>query len=328
MRIAVFGLGAVGGFMAARLAAAGHQVSAVARGTTLAALRDKGLTLRLKGDDINVRIAASDRPADLGTQDLVLSTAKATAPGALAAGVAPLLGPSTPVIFAQNGIPWWYGIGLSAGRPAPPDLSFLDPDGALRRSIAPERIIGAVIQSSNEMVEPGVVVNESPTNNALLVGEADDSISERIRELRSVLVASGIGSPETPDIRQAIWRKLMINLSASVLCLITGRRLPIVKEDAAIGDLFERVAGDAIAVATAHGIDVSNFKPAEFRKGPQNHMPSIRQDYDRGRPMEIDAIVLAPQRFARAAGLDTPSLDAIAAIARRMAIERGLYPGS
>lgn len=325
MRIAIFGLGAVGGFLAARLASAGHDVSAVARGTTLTALRSGDLTLRIAGETVSARVTASDRPADLGPQDLVISTAKATAPAVLAKGLVPLLGRDTAVVFAQNGIPWWYDIGLSPSRPRPPDLGHLDPGGALRRAIAPERIIGAVIQSSNEMVEPGVVQNESPKNNALLVGEADDRQTPRIAMLREMLEAARIGSPAVPDIRLAMWRKLMVNASASVLSLITGRRLPIVKEDPYIGDLFERAARDVIAAAGAHGIDLSGFDPVAFRQGPQNHMPSIRQDYDRGRSMEIDAIVMAPGLFARAAGVETPSLDAIAAIARRMAIERGLY---
>lgn len=325
MRIAVFGLGAVGGFMAARLASAGHEVSAVARGKALLALREHGLTLRVGDETERVRIKVSDNASDLGAQDVVLSTAKATAPSVLAKGLAPLLGNDTTVIFAQNGIPWWYNIGLSSSRPRPPDLTHLDPEGALHATIAPERIIGAVIQSSNEMVEPGIVQNASPASNALMIGEIDDRQSSRITTLREMLEAARIGSPVVPDIRLALWRKLMVNASASVLCLITGSRLPIVKDDVYIGDLFERVARDVIAAAKAHGIDLSGFDPAQFRKGPQNHMPSIRQDYDRGRSMEIDAIVMAPGLFARAAGIDTPSLDAVASIARRMAIERGLY---
>lgn len=325
MRIAVFGLGAVGGFMAARLAAAGHDVAGVMRGPALAAIREKGLTLRMGEKQETVRIRASDDPATLGLHELVISTAKATAPAALAAGLTPLLGPETPVVFAQNGIPWWYAIGLPTSRPKPPDLSHLDPGGALHAAIAPQRIIGAVVMSSNEMVEPGVVQNETPTGNSLLIGEADDRQSPRIESLRAALIAAGIGSPVVPDIRTAIWRKLMINMSASVLCLITGRRLPIMRDDPRIAELFLRVAAEGKAIATAHGADVSAFDPATWRKSPQNHMPSIRQDYDRGRPMEIDAIVRAPQLFARAAGLDTPSLDAIAAIATRMAIDKGLY---
>ncbi len=328
MRIAVFGLGAIGGYVAARLAASGHEVSAVARGPTLAALREHGLTLRAGAETLRARIKVSERSSELGPQDLVISTAKATAPTSLAEGLAPLLGPQTAVVFAQNGIPWWYATGLAASRPRPPDLAHLDPQGTLRQLIASQRIVGAVIQSSNEMIEPGVVVNETPTNNALLVGEADDSDSARIASIRSTLVAAGIGSPVVPDIRQAIWRKLVVNMSASVLCLITGRRLPIVSDDDHIGTLFERVAREGIAIAAAHGVDVSSYDPTAFRKKrPQDHMPSIRQDYDRKRAMEIDAIVLAPQLFARAARLETPSLDAIAAIARRMAIERGLYSG-
>lgn len=327
MRIAVFGLGAVGGFIAARLAAAGHDVSGVMRGAALAAVQERGLTLHQGDRTETVRIRAADRPQALGPQELVISTAKATAPTALAEGLSPLLGRDTPVIFAQNGIPWWYATGLAASRPRPPDLGYLDPDGALGRAIAPERIVGAVIQSSNEMTEPGVVHNESPTSNALLIGEPDNRQGRRIEELRSTLIGAGIGSPVVPDIRQAIWRKLLVNATASVLCLITGRRLPIMREDAAIGALFVRAATEAKAVAIAHGIDVSAFNPASTMANLTNHMPSIRQDYDRSRAMEIDAIVRAPLLFARAAGIETPSLDAIAAIATRMAIDRDLYRG-
>jgi len=327
MRIAVFGLGAVGGYIAARLAAAGHQVAAVARGSTLEAIREHGLRLKVGGETLHVRLTASDRSSDLGPQDLVISTAKATAPTTLAEGLAPLIGRDTAVVFAQNGIPWWYAVGLPASLPRPPDLSHLDPDGALRRVVATDKIIGAVIQSSNEMVEPGLVVNATPARNAVLIGEANDRKTDRIVQLRNLLAEANIAAPEVSDIRQAIWRKLMINMSASVLCLITGQRLPIVRDDERIGELFGRVAREGIAIATAHGMDVSVFDPESLRRAPQDHMPSIRQDYDRRRPMEIDTIVRAPQLFARAAGLETPSLDAIAAIATRMAIDRGLYRG-
>jgi 2-dehydropantoate 2-reductase len=318
MRICVFGAGAVGGHIAVRLAGAGHDVSVIARGGTLAAIRANGLVLRAEGEEFHARVAASDRPSDLGAQDFVISTLKANALGALAVGVAPLLGPGTGIVFAQNGLPWWYDIGLARSRPAPPDLSRLDPGGALRKAIEPTRVIGAVIHSSNEVVAPGVIVNDSPLRNMIAAGEANDGDSTRIRELRAALAGSKIESSPVADIRQAIWRKLVINMTASILCLLTGHKATVLRDDEQIGDLFMRAIGEAMAVAQAHGIDVSDFDPQDFRSNPPDHLPSIRQDYERGRPLELESLLLTPVAFARAAGLDTPCLDAIAALAVRM----------
>src|SRR5215470_5200300 len=200
MRICIFGAGAVGSHFAVRLALAGHEVSCVMRGPHLAAVKANGLTLRVGDAKFNAKVRASDDPAALGPQDLVISTLKATGIASLASGLKPLLGPDTPVIIAQNGIPWWYDIGLPAGHPAPPDLAFLDPGGALRAAIPKERIIGGVIFSSNEVIEPGVVQNLSPDRNLLLIGECDDRASERIAKLRTLLEAAKIGSAPTAQI--------------------------------------------------------------------------------------------------------------------------------
>ena len=325
MRICIFGAGAVGGHFAVRLARAGHEVAVIARGDHLAAIRANGLTLRAGGDELHARVAATDRPADLGPQDFVLSTLKANALGALAAGVAPLLGPDTAIVFAQNGLPWWYDIGLGAHRP-PPDLGRLDPGGALRRAIAPRRVIGAVISSSNEVVAPGVIVNDTPRRNMLTVGEANDADSRRVADLRAALAAAGIESPAVTEIRLAIWRKLVINMTASILCLLTGHKATVVRDDERIGALFGRAIGEAIAVARAHGIALSDTIGENFRRDPPDHLPSIRQDYERGRPLELESLLLTPVAFARSAGLDTPVLDAIAALAVRMDADQGLRP--
>src|SRR3954454_6565557 len=173
MRICIFGAGAVGSHFAVRLALAGHDVSCVMRGPHLEAVKKNGLTLRVGNAEFKGNIRASDDPAALGTQDVVISTLKATGVAALATGLQPLLRDDTAVVFAQNGIPWWYDIGLSADHPPPPDLGFLDPGGRLRAAVAPERIIGGVIFSSNEIAAPGVAVNASPERNMLLVGECD-----------------------------------------------------------------------------------------------------------------------------------------------------------
>jgi 2-dehydropantoate 2-reductase len=170
MKICVFGMGAVGGHFAAKLAAAGHEVSVVARGANLDKVQQDEITLRSGDSVFSGRVTGSDNTADLGAQDVVISTLKANSLPALAAGISPLLGPDTPVVFAQNGMPWWYDLGLPPDRPKPPNLERLDPGGALRKAVARERVIGAIINSPNEVIEPGLVVHTNPKRNALLIG--------------------------------------------------------------------------------------------------------------------------------------------------------------
>src|SRR3954452_20019974 len=201
MRICIFGAGAVGSHFAVRLALAGHEVSCVMRGAHLEAVKAKGLTLRVGNAEFSARVRASDDPASLGPQDLVISTLKATNLSSLATGLPPLLRDDTAIVFAQNGIPWWYDIGLAADHPPAPDLAFLDPGGRLRAAIPKRRIIGGVIFSANEIVAPGVVANNSTDRNMLLIGECDDRASERIERLRAALVGAGILSPPEQRIR-------------------------------------------------------------------------------------------------------------------------------
>src|SRR3984957_7525876 len=161
MRICIFGAGAVGSHFAVRLALAGHDVACVMRGSHLAAVKANGLTLRVGDAEFSARVKASDDPAALGRQDLVISTLKANSLASLVTGLPPLLGDDTAIVFAQNGIPWWYDIGLAADHPPPPDLGFLDPGGRLRATVPMKRIIGGVIFSSNEVIAPGVAENLS-----------------------------------------------------------------------------------------------------------------------------------------------------------------------
>ncbi len=326
MRICVFGAGAIGGNFAARLAAAGTDVSVVVRGAHLEAIRANGLTLIAGDRKIVAKVRASDRPSERGRQDAVISTLKATSLPALADSVGPLLGPDTPVVFAQNGIPWWYGHGLSKARPPAPDLSRLDPDGALAKAVGLERTLGGAVTSPNHVLEPGVVVNEIPDRNTLWVGEIDDRQSPRVLELRKALIAAGIGSPATTDIRYDIWHKLMANLTGSAVCLILGQPATIQKTPM-INQLCRRAHAEALAVAAAHGV-VLDDSP-DVRYGPErvyfDHRPSILQDYDLGRPMEIESIVRAPVAFARTAGVATPTLDAIEAFSVTLATAKGLY---
>ena len=322
MRICIFGAGAVGSHFAVRLALAGHDVACVMRGPHLEAVKAKGLTLRVGDVELRANVQASDDPTVLDRQDLVISTLKATAVKGLAEGLPPLLGEDTPVVFAQNGIPWWYDVGLPGDHPPPPDLSFLDPGGRLHAVIPKRPIIVGVIVSSNEVVAPGVVQNLSPDRNRLMVGECDDASDERIAELRLTFEDAAIECPPVAQIREAIWSKLLTNMSLSVLCLLTGQTAKAVPDDPALQDVIPRLLEEANGIAQSYIPSVKRVT----RSGPApNHKPSILQDYELGRPMEIDALVRAPAAFAKAAGLSTPMLDLMAALAIQKARDKGLY---
>jgi 2-dehydropantoate 2-reductase len=323
MRLAVLGTGAVGGYIAARLFDSGADISVVARGATLKAIQSHGLVMEEGSERVVAKLRATDNATDIGPVDAVIVTVKATNSKALAASLAPLVSPETLVVFAQNGIPWWYGIGLAASRPRPPDLSAFDVDGKLAALVKPDQIIGGVIHSSNAMEEPGIVVNESVGSNTLHIGAADDSSSARIGELRAILTNARINSPPNSDIRQAIWRKLTINMTASILCLVTGQRATMIRDDERIAELYGKLTVEAQSIAAAHGITLSPADPEKFRLNAPDHLPSIRQDYDRGRTLEIDALVAAPLAFARSAGVAVPHVETLAAIAMRMARDRG-----
>ena len=319
LKLCIFGAGAVGGHFAARLAAAGNDVSVVARGPNLAAIRARGLLLHSGDKRIAGRVRASDNPAELGAQDFIIATLKATSLASFAQGVTPLLGPDSAVVFAQNGLPWWYAQGLSASRPRPPDLSRLDPGGVLARSIAPERVIGSVIFSANTVIEPGVISNATPENNCLSLGETDDRPSARLDALRAVLIGAGIDSPPIADIRTVVWHKLLLNLMSAVAAL-TGQPGKIMMADTEVSAVIHALIREGIAIGAAHGIALEPVMP-----NTSMHKPSILQDYEMGRPMEVEALLQAPLAFARVAGVAAPMLQVVAALVAHRAVAKGLY---
>jgi 2-dehydropantoate 2-reductase len=314
MRIGIFGAGAVGGHLAARLAASGHEVSVVARGAHLEAMRQGGVKLQ-HGDET---ICGSVRTEGIGVQDAVIVTLKANVLGAFAEAAAPLLGPDTAVVFAQNGIPWWYAN----------DMTSLDPGGKLRQAIPRKNVVGGVVYSANEVIEPGVIRNFVPNNNMLVIGDADNRNPARITELRAALERCGMSSPRPEDIRQAVWAKLVQNLGHSSLCLLTEASTSAVTGDPQLRELSQKIKSEATAVAAAHGIDIARApqRPSGgHASGAIGHKPSMLQDYERGRPMEIESQLMAPLAFARAAGVATPTLDMVIPLAAHKAASKGLY---
>ena len=314
MRICIFGAGAVGGHLAARLAAKGHDVSVVARGAHLEAMRSRGVKL-LHGDEI---ISGSVRTEGIGVQDAVFVTLKANMLGTFADAAGPLLGPDTAVVFAQNGIPWWYA----------PHLAGLDPGGRLKRAVPRENVVGAAVYSANEVIEPGVIRNFVPNNNMLVIGSPTAKDSERIRSLRSALEESGMSSPPAEDIRQSVWAKLVQNVGNSSLCLLTEASVSDVVADPELSELGRKMKVEATAIAAAHGVDVARAprRPSGGHvSGAVGHKPSMLQDYERGRPMEIEAQIMAPLAFGREKGVATPTLDMILPLAAHKAAAKGLY---
>lgn len=325
MRVAIFGAGAVGGHLAARLAHGGVDVSIVARGAHLAAIRARGLRFVCADADFTVRVRATDCAAELGPQDLVISTVKAQALPASADALQALLGPQTPVVYAINGVPWWYfhqAAGPLAGQPLPR----LDPQGRLWNGIGVERALGCVVHSANEVTAPGVVHNGSATNR-FIIGEPDQSDSPRLARIVTVLRQALPDIGGSIDIRRDLWLKLLINLSASPLACLTHARSSDIAADPALRDLFRRLMAEGARVAAALGIEVpADADTPLSRMTTLHHRSSMLQDLLAGRPMEIDGQLAVVQDIARGLDVPTPTLDVLLALLIHRAREAGLYP--
>ena len=329
MKICVFGAGAVGGHVAAKLAAGGHDVSVIARGAHLEAMREQGITL-IQGDKkIRGRVRAVAGAAALGPQDFVFVTLKANALGAFAEAAAPIVGPQTGVVFGQNGIPWWYGLGLSPERQRPPDLSKLDPGGRLQKVLNPGQIIGGIVYSANEVREPGVIVNHNlPGHNMIVVGRSDDQQSDSVLKLRNVLGENDIHSPATSDIRTSVWAKIVQALGTGALCTLTGEAIASVRGNPALSKLAARLGDEVRAIARAHGVEpdrAPNRPSGGQSSGLIAHKPSMLQDYERGRPMEIEAQLASTLAFARVANVAVPALETVVPLIAFKAAAKGLY---
>ncbi len=328
MRICIFGAGAVGGYLAGYLARGGADVSVVARGAHLAAIRANGLVIETPDSAINTRLPASDDPADFGVQDAVIVTVKAPGLSSVAAKIAPLLKPDTQVAFVMNGIPWWYfhahGGALQGRR-----LSRLDPGDALWDAVTPQRAIGGVFWPACSVPAPGMVRLLSGAGRGTVLGEPDGTTTPRIEALATAFRAGGLPVSITPDIRELIWQKLAFNLSAGPMCVLTQSAVRATHEEAALIDCSRRLLAEAEAIALAMGyrldIDADRVVTTNTRL---EHRPSILQDLEAGRPMEIDALYTVPLEMAHMAGVPMPTLELLAALIRVRAREAGLYPAN
>ena len=331
MKIVIFGAGAVGGHVAARLGAgaakAGIEVSAVARGAQLAAIRERGLTLWIGDERTDARIHATDRPETLGVQDVIFVALKSSTLPDAALAMAPLIGPDTSVVFAMNGIPWWYLYRCPDNGLPRPDLSRLDPGGVLARTIGFERVIGCMINSANMVVEPGVIRNSTGTQNRFTLGEPDGTASRRVEAISAAFERAGVRAPVSTAIRNEIWEKLLRNLSTSPICAMTGEPIGVISHHPELFDLAKGLMAEGLATARAHGIDPGITVEGAYGRAPTTtHKSSMLQDFEHGRPPEIDGLLTSVQAFARVAGVPTPQLDAVTALVIEKARKAGLYP--
>ncbi len=326
MRICVFGAGAIGGHIAARLAKAGAEVSVVARGVHLAAIRERGLLLRAADGEHLSHPKASDNPADLGPQDAVLVCTKTPALPEVAKKIAPLLRADTPVAFVMNGVPWWFFCGFGGARDGE-SVPEADRDGSVRRVVGTDRTVGAVVWSACTVAAPGIIASEHPSNR-LVLGEIDGRAPDRLAPIAALLEAGGMQGRVIADIRREVWAKLMNNLSNGPFCLLSRQGLKATLSDAAVYDAAVRCAEEGAAIALAYGFAVEGTAEQRVRRSAMiAHKPSILQDLESGRPMEIDTLLRAPLRLAREAGVATPALDLVITLAVQAARAAGVYRG-
>ncbi len=325
MKICIFGAGAIGGLIGARLAAAGETVTLIARGPHLEAIRRDGLTLKSAGQTIVTRPHATDDPAEAGPQDAVILTTKAHSLAAAAPAMAPLLGEGTTIVTAMNGIPYWYFHkhgGPHDGR----RLLSLDPDGGLWRHLPPERVLGCVVYPAATVEAPGVVRHEY--GNRFMLGEPDGAKSARADKVAAAFSRGGFKAPVRPRIRDDIWLKLWGNLSFNPVSALTHATLATIAGDPGTRGLVRRLMAEAEAVAQALGVrfqvDIETRIGWAAKVGP--HKTSMLQDLEFGRPMEIDALVTAVVEMGDLVGVDTPFLDAVLALVAQRAREAGCYP--
>ena len=325
MKICVFGAGAIGGHLAGRLFKGGADVSAVARGAHLAAMQRDGLRVHAPDGEIHAMVRASADPADLGPQDVVIVAVKAPALASVAAGIGPLLGPDTSVVFAMNGLPWFYfhrhGGALDGTR-----LARIDPGNAVWDAIGPERAIAGIVYSACSVTEPGHIHVEG--RSRLVLGEPDGTVSPRALALADVLRAGGINMDVTPKIRDEIWRKLLLNMITGPLCVLGQANLNDAHTDPETQAASRAMLAEATALAHAMGCEIS-LNPDKVMAANLGtvHKPSILQDLELGRPMEIDALYVTPLELAKKLGVEMPVFELLVALTKIRARSAGLYLG-
>ncbi|HEY0294704.1 MAG TPA: 2-dehydropantoate 2-reductase [Bordetella sp.] len=324
MRICIAGAGAIGGALAARLAHAGQDVSVLARGATLAALRADGLTLRDLSGEVRARVPASDT-ADFGPQDAIFLCTKTHHLAEMLALCAPMIGPDTVIVPAVNGIPWWYFHaegGPHAGKP----VAAVDPDGALLAVTPLAQLVGCVVYMTAETPKPGTVLSNSP--HRLVLGEPGGGLSPRVEQLCQALTGAGIETQASPRIRDGIWSKVAANLSSNPLSVAAGgATLGQIYGQEPLRSLAENVIRETMAVAQAYGAQLANDPATMVERAAKlgDFRTSMLQDFHAGRPLELAAIGDAVLELAERYDIPMPTTRSILSITRFRDARRSGY---
>lgn len=316
MKVTIFGAGAIGGHLGAFLAASGKaEVSLITRGAHLAAIRERGIELRIGGKVVGGKPAATDDPSTLPPQDIVFVALKGHTLPAAAQAIGKLAKSDGCVVFLMNGIPWWFNHSLPGNKGT---LPLLDPGAGLWKHVRPERVIGSVVYSPNEVIAPGVIQHSN--QNRWVFGEPDGSSSARLRQVADLVSATGIETAVLSDIRREIFRKLANNASNNTLCSLTRLDSAGVADDDALVGLGESIIRETLAVAAGLGWDmtaeVDARQVAMRARGKPGMKPSTFQDVLAGKSLEIDGLLGQTQAFGRELGVATPVIDVCYALMR------------
>ena len=329
MKVAIYGAGAIGGWIGARLAQTGCEVGVVARGATLEALRMHGLRLEASTGSaptevVSVAVRASADPADLGVQDLVIVAVKAPAMADVATAIGPLIGPDTIVLTAMNGVPWWFFEGFG-DKYAGTRLKAIDPQGAIARAIPARHIIGCVVHASCSANSPGFV--KQHFGNKLIVGEPSGEKTARIKRLVTLLEQAGFETVLSDQIQKDAWYKLWGNMTVNPVSAMTGATTDLIMGDDLVRGFISRVMLEAREIGARIGIPIE--QQPEDRHAVTRKLGSFKtsmlQDVEAGKPVELDALVTVVKELGELTQVPTPFTDALLGLSRLHARVHGLY---
>ena len=324
MKVCIVGAGAVGGLIGTRLAVnTDAEVSALARGDTLKALNAQGWRLKQGEEILSAPTRAASDARTLGPQDLVVVAVKAPAMVSVAAQIGPLLGPATIVLPAMNGVPWWFAQGIDALGAEP--LQSVDPGGVIAGAIALRHVVGCVVHLSAATAEPGLVVHRNGAG--LIIGEPDGASSARLGSLHGLLTEAGFDVTSSAAIRHDIWYKLWGNLTMNPVSALTGATGDRMLDDPLVRNFCSAAMLEASAIGAKMGCAIG--QDPEARHAVTRELGAFKTsmlvDVERGKPIELDAIVTAVHELGRRTGVATPNIDALLGLTRLFARSRGLY---
>ncbi|TKW75461.1 MAG: 2-dehydropantoate 2-reductase [Bradyrhizobium icense] len=327
MKICINGAGAIGGYLGVQLARAGVDVSLVARGAHLAAMKANGLRLLIGDEERVVHPACTDNPAELGVQDYVIICLKAHSITGVLDQMQPLLGPNTRIVTAVNGIPYWY-FHRHSGALEGSTLESIDPGGRQWRELGPERAIGCIVYPATEIEAPGVI--RHVYGDRFPIGEPSGEMTPDVQRLSEAFMAAGMQAPVLDRIRDEIWLKLWGNVCFNPISALSHATLDVICNDPGTRALSKAIMLEAQAIAESFGVKfrVDVERRIEGARKVGAHKTSMLQDLERGRPMEIDPLVTVVQEMGRLTKIPTPALDAVLALVAQRAAIAGLYEAS